>query len=146
MPSVYNGINLGELTEKHKAFAEEYVIDHNALRSARAVGYSGRQSYRILARDDVKAYMEWLNDSLRTDRVARKQEVMERLTMIARGDTKEETVLPSGQSVLKDTLIKDRTKALELLGKHYKLFTDVVETKTETVFHIGYDTDLEEEE
>lgn len=142
-PNIYNGIDLSTLSEKHKAFAEEYVIDLNASRSANAVGFTPRHAYRILAREDVQAYIEWLNDSLRSDRVARKQEVMERLTKIARGDSREEVVLPSGEVASKDTLIKDRTKALELLGKHYKLFTDVQEVKTETVFNIGFSTDEE---
>ncbi len=143
-PNIYNGVSLEDLSEKHKAFAEEYVVDMNASRSAKAVGLSTRHAYRILAREDVNAYVEWLNDSLRSDRVARKQEVMERLTKIARGDTREEVVLPSGDVATKDTLIKDRVKALELLGKHYKLFTDVVEQKIETVFNIGFSTDAEE--
>jgi phage terminase small subunit len=145
-PTKYNNVDLTTLSEKHKAFAEEYVIDMNAMRSAKAVGYSSRQAYRILAREDVQAYLDWLNDSMRSDRVARKHEVMERLTKIARGDTKEEVVLPDGRSIAKDTLIKDRTKALELLGKHYKLFTDVQEIKTETVFNIGFSPEEEDEE
>lgn len=144
-PNIYNSVDLTTLSEKHKAFAEEYVIDLNASRSANAVGFTPRHAYRILAREDVQAYMDWLNDSLRSDRVARKQEVMERLTKIARGDTREEVVLPSGEVAQKDTLIKDRTKALELLGKHYKLFTDVQEVKTETVFNIGFSKDEEDE-
>jgi phage terminase small subunit len=146
MPNSYNNVDLTQLSDKHKEFAEEYVIDMNATRSANATGYSNRQAYRILARPDVQAYMEWLNDSLRSDRVARKQEVMERLTKIARGDTREEVVLPSGDRVIKDTLIKDRTKALELLGKHYKLFVDVQEVKTETVFNIGFSEEEDTEE
>ena len=143
-PNSYNGVSLEELSAKHKAFAEEYVIDMNASRSAKAVGFTTRHAYRLLARDDINAYIEWLNDSLRSDRVARKQEVMERLTRIARGDTREEVVLPNGEVATKDTLIKDRVKALELLGKHYKLFTDVVEQKTETVFNIGFSSEEEE--
>lgn len=143
-PNIYNNVDLTELSAKHKAFAEEYVIDLNASRSAKAVGFTPRHAYRILAREDIQAYIDWLNDSLRSDRVARKQEVMERLTMIARGDTKEEVVLPNGLVAIKDTLIKDRTKALELLGKHYKLFVDVQEVKQETVFNIGFSKDEED--
>lgn len=145
-PNEWNNVDLTQLNDKQKAFAEEYVIDMNASRSALAVGYTPRHAYRLLALDDVRAYMDWLNDSLRSDRVARKQEVMERLTKIARGDTREEVVLPNGEKAMKDTLIKDRTKALELLGKHYKLFTDVVEQKTEVVFNIGFSEDEEDEE
>lgn len=145
-PDSYNGVDLTKLNAKQKEFAEEYVIDLNASRSAVAVGYTPRHAYRLLALPEIEAYCDWLNESVRSDRVARKQEVMERLTKIARGDTREEVVLPNGQKALKDTLIKDRTKALELLGKHYKLFTDVVEQKSEVVFNIGFDSEAQEED
>lgn len=133
-----------DMSEKHKAFAQEYAIDMNGQRSAKAVGYNPRSAYQILAREDVTKYLQWLNESMRTERIASAQEIKERLTSIARGDHKEEVVLPDGRTVLKGTFVKDQTKALELLGKHYKLFTDVQEVKTETIFNIGFDFDDEE--
>lgn len=145
-PNSYNNVDLTKLSDKQKVFCEEYVIDLNASRSAKESGYTPRHAYRLLEQEDVRAYIDWLNESTRSDRIARKQEVMERLTKIARGDTREEVVLPNGEKAVKDTLIKDRTKALELLGKHYKLFTDVVEQKTEVVFNIGFSEDEEEAE
>lgn len=144
-PKVYNNVDLSTLNERQKAFAQEYAIDMNGQRSAKAVGYNPRNCYQLLAREDVRAYIAWLNESMRTERIATSQEIKERLTAIARGDAKEEVVLPDGKTVLKGTFVKDQTKALELLGKHYKLFTDVQEVKTETVFHIGFEEEEEGE-
>jgi phage terminase small subunit len=144
-PKEYNNVDLTSLNEKQKAFCQEYAIDMNGQRSAKAVGYNPRNCYQLLAREDVRAYIAWLNESMRTERIATAQEIKERLTAIARGDAKEEVVLPDGKTVLKGTFVKDQTKALELLGKHYKLFTDVQEVKTETVFNIGFSEDEEED-
>lgn len=143
-PTHYNGVDLTKMSEKHKAFCQEYAIDMNGQRSAKAVGYNPRSAYQILARPDVQAYGKWLADSMRTERIATAQEVLERVTLIARGDAKEEVVLPDGRTVLKGSLVKDITKANELLMKHYKLLTDVQEVKTETVIKVEFEDDEED--
>jgi Phage terminase, small subunit len=133
------------LSDKHKAFCEEYAIDMNARRSAREVGYNERYSYQVLARDDVRAYIDWLNETSRNERIASAQEIKERLTMIARGDTQEAIITPDGRTIMKGTYIKDQTAALKLLGQHYKLFTEVQEIKNETVIEISFEDDFGEE-
>ena len=117
----------------------------NARRSAREVGYNERYSYQVLARDDVRAYIDWLNETSRNERIASAQEIKERLTMIARGDTQEAIITPDGRTIMKGTYIKDQTAALKLLGQHYKLFTEVQEIKNETVIEISFEDDFGEE-
>ena len=83
---------------------------------------------------------------MRNSRIASAQEVAERLTRIARGEGEEEVVTNSGMKVLKGTDVKDRIKALELLGKKHAMFTEKVETKQEFNFVIDIEDDNDEDE
>lgn len=92
------------LTNKRIAFVEHYLGCWNASKAARLAGYKQAHSQgpRLLGNVDIQVYIQTrLTDvSMGTD------EVLTRLTEIARGDS------------------RDTIKALELLGKHHKLFTE----------------------
>ncbi len=64
-------IELLGLTEKQKAFAEEYIIDFNQARAARAVGYSEKtareQGSRLSANVNMQEYIQHLME-LRSSR------------------------------------------------------------------------------
>ena len=84
---------------------------------------------------------------MRNSRIASAQEVAERLTRIARGEGEEEVVTSQGLKVLKGSDIKDRIKALELLGMKHAMFTDKVESKQEFSFVVDIeDEDADEDE
>lgn len=142
MPEEYNGVDLKSLSPKQKRFCEEYVIDNNGFASAERSGYNRKYSCELLKREDVQSYIAWLNEDMRNSRIASAQEVAERLTRIARGEGEEEVVTNSGLKILKGTDVKDRIKALELLGKKHAMFTDKVETKQEFNFVV----DIEDED
>ena len=94
------------LTTKRIAFVEHYLACWNASEAARRAGYRGKANVvgpRLLADVSIQAYVK-----LRlADMQMTADEVMQRLADHARDDSK-------GVSL----------KALELVGKHHKLFTE----------------------
>jgi len=95
---------MGKLTNKRIAFVEHYLACWNASEAARRAGYAHRtEGSRLLSNADVQAYVK-----LRlADMQMTADEVLNRLANHARDDSK-------GVSL----------KALELVGKHHKLFTE----------------------
>lgn len=111
------------LTPKEERFVAEYLIDANATRAALAAGYSERTADRIgshvLARQRVKAAI-------------RK----------ALAEQQKRTLIKADQVLLDINAIADQARKAgefsaairgkELIGKHYKLFTDQLEVKDTT--------------
>lgn len=138
---------MAKLTDKQKRFCTEYLIDSNAMQAAIRAGYA-----KSTAIDASK----WLNDDpnkpnskykpelakqiqknldeLQSKRTATAEEVIHYLTAVMRGETSAEelAVLGVGDGcseavkVKKAPSQKERTKAAELLGKRYGLFTENV--------------------
>ena len=145
IPTEWEGVSLTGLSAKQKRFCEEYAICNNGFESARNSGYNEKYSSDLLKREDIQAYIDFLNFEGRTSRIASKDEVLERLTAVARGESTEEVVINSGSKVLKGTDVRDRVKAMELLGKRYALFTDKIEANGEFSFVIDIPEEEEEE-
>jgi phage terminase small subunit len=124
------------LTEKQKAFADEYIISMNATDAAIKAGYSENSAYSIgnenLKKPEIKNYIEKRLEEKEEARVATQDEVLEYLTKVMRGEVEEETVvtenigdyMSEARVVSKKVGPKDRNKAAELLGKRYSLFKD----------------------
>jgi phage terminase small subunit len=70
-------------------------------------------------------------EALANTRIASAEEVLERLTRIARGEEKDAFGL--------DTNNQDKIKALELLGKNYQLYTDRVKNDTNLDINVTLD-------
>ena len=128
-----------KLTPKEKKFCQEYVRTGNASEAVRLAGYSEKnvrqRGSKMLSKDYIQAYINELMEELKKETIADADEVMQLLTSIARGETKEENVVvdKSGNVSIVETRVKEkeRVKALELLGKRYKLYTDKVEASVE---------------
>ena len=69
----------------------------------------------------VSAYLDQRMEQIENERIATGEEVLKYLTSVMRGVEKDQFGL--------DPSLQDRTKAAELLGKRYRLFTDKVEVK-----------------
>ncbi len=108
------------LTEKQKAFADYYVETLNATEAALKAGYSentaGAIGHENLNKPKIRKYMKAMMEDKENERIASQNEVLEYLTETMRNNTEQ---------------TKERTKAANLLGKRYALFTDVVENKGE---------------
>ncbi|WP_271401579.1 terminase small subunit [Salinicoccus roseus] len=124
------------MTLKQQRFADEYVIQANVFKSAINAGYSENyaktNASKLLENDSIKAYIDERLAELQSKAVADQQEVMEYLTSVMRGQVEDEElmVVPLGdfesevQRHERRSDTSQRTKAAELLGKRYKLWTD----------------------
>lgn len=114
-----------KLTPKQKAFCEFYIETGNATEAAKKAGYKGQNLNRIgtenLSKLVIKEYLEKRINELDSRRIANADEVLEYLTKVMRGQEKDQFGL--------EIAIQDRTKAAELLGKRYRLFTDKVQVE-----------------
>ena len=128
-----------KLTEKKKKFADYYIKTGNATESAKYAGYSEKTAYssgqRLLKDVEVAKYVEETMEQLKKETIADADEVLQLLTSIARGETTEENAFvdKNGNPVIVKTQVKEkeRIKALELLGKRYKLYVDKVEANVD---------------
>lgn len=135
-----------KLTPKEKKFCQEYVRTGNASEAVRLAGYSEKnvrqRGSKMLAKDYILAYINELMEELKKETIADADEVLQLLTSIARGETKEENAFvdKNGNPVVIETRVKEkeRVKALELLGKRYKLYTDKVEANVEGKVEITF--------
>ena len=124
------------MNERQKRFVDEYIINGNAYRAAINAGYSESyartRSHKLLENVDIKTAINKRLDELESKRIADMGEVMEYLTSVMRGELKDEALLvvPLGDfesEVQRHEHRSDtsqRTKAAELLGKRYGMWTD----------------------
>ncbi|MFV0517237.1 MAG: terminase small subunit [Aminipila sp.] len=112
---------MNKLTPKQKAFADYYIETGNATESARRAGYKQPhvQGSQNLDKLSVSQYIDSRTKEIESKRIASGNEVLQYLTKVMRGEEKDQFDL--------DASLQDRTKAAELLGKRYRLFTDKVE-------------------
>ena len=121
-----------KLIEKQKRFCDEYLIDLNATQAAIRAGYSAKTAGRIggenLKKLEIIKYIDQRMQEIKSQRTADAAEVLETLTAVMRGEVREEIPLLCGEGcqklVEKNTAVKERLKAAELLGKRYRLFEE----------------------
>lgn len=128
-----------KLSKKEEKFVIEYVRTGNATQSAIKAGYSERSARqtacRMLTKDYILEAIDELVKQMNSEKIADAEEVMMLLTEIARGETVEQNAFidKNGNPIIVETKVKEkeRVKALELLGKRYKLYTDKVEASVD---------------
>lgn len=130
-----------KLTRKQQLFADEYIRTGNASVSARNVGYSEAYAkthvYKLLENARVKSYIDARLEELKKESIAEQDEILQYLTSVMRGKmTDEELMLvPTGDFMSeverheKRADIIARTKAAELLGKRYAMWTEKQEVE-----------------
>jgi phage terminase small subunit len=118
------------LTEKQKAFSDEYIISLNATDAAIKAGYSENSAKEIghenLTKPHIRKYIEKRLKEKESVRIATQDEVLEYLTEVMRGSEEEIDVFFDNQGqqreIRQPPKVKERTKAAELLGKRYAIF------------------------
>lgn len=125
-----------KLTEKQKAFCDEYLIDLNATRAYKSVYKNVKNdkaaaaaASRLLRNVKVQKYIQQRMSQKESERIASQDEVLEFLTRVIRGEELEEVVGFTEMGPVKERKtpsIRDKVKAAELLGKRYALFAEKV--------------------
>lgn len=122
------------LTHKQKTFIEHYLIHLNAKEAARQAGYSERsceqQGSKLMANPAIRAIVD---EELRYRREANRataEKVIDELSDLAFHDP--------------DIGKRDKLKALELLGKHFAIFTERIEQANEQQIKIMLPPELAE--
>lgn len=118
---------MSKITDKQKAFCDYYLELGNATEAYIKAGYNEKgaraNASRLIANDSIKLYLEERRKQIESDRIANADEVLQYLTKVMRGEEKDQFDL--------DASLQDRTKAAELLGKRYRLFTDKIEANVQ---------------
>lgn len=100
----------------------------------------------MLGNVKVKAYIDEQLEKLKSERVADQQEVMEYLTAVMRGKKTEPLLVLDGEGKQKVVNaippVQARTKAAELLGKRYRLFTDKQEVEVQGTVVFANEDDI----
>lgn len=130
-----------KLSRKQQLFADEYIRTGNASVSARNAGYSEAYAkthvYKLLENARVKSYIDARLEELKKESIAEQDEILQYLTSVMRGKVKDEELMlvPTGDFMSeverheKRADIVARTKAAELLGKRYAMWTDKQEVE-----------------
>lgn len=143
---------MAKINAKQKLFADNYIISLNAYDAAIKAGYSESyaksKSYALLDNVGIKNYINERMSAKDNDIIASQDEVLAHLTNVMRNNITEEVVVTCGTGegtsqpvkVKKNTSIKDRIKAAELLGKRYGLFKEKIEAEvSQQVLFVGED-------
>ena len=141
-----------KLTLKQKRFADEYIISGNAYQSAIKAGYSenyaNKNINKLLGKVGIKTYIQERLKEIDDKKIADQKEVLERLTRFGRREEFESVVVmvdkakfdnngkfvgveKTPEIVKIPTPSKDTIKALELLGKRYRIFSEKSEVEEE---------------
>lgn len=129
---------MAKLTPKQQAFADYYIELANATAAYKKAGYSVKsdnaaavEGSKLLRNPKIKAYIDEHMEQLKSERIADQQEILEYLTSVMRGEINDEVLLvvgdEMGSGVVKHEKRSDtiaRTKAAELLGKRYVMWTE----------------------
>ena len=137
---------MGELkSKKQEKFCQLYASTGNATQSFIDAGYSVKsknaaavQAHKLVNKNDnVKARLAELAEEAKTHAIADIQEMQSILTAIIREELDEEKLMTEGYgegvsrivSKRQKAALKDRLRAIELLGKMQGAFVDTVNIK-----------------
>jgi phage terminase small subunit len=135
-----------ELTERQRRFADEYIRTGKITESALNAGYSEKTARQIgqqnLSKLAVKNYIDKRIEELKKGAIADQDEILQFLTKVVRGEQNGATLLGIGQGAqVVDEMpptLAEQTKAAELLGKRYAMWTDKQDiTQRTLVVNVG---------
>lgn len=143
---------MSKLTLKQRRFADEYIISGNATEAAIKAGYSEKtarsQGQRLLTNVDISEFLKNRMEELQDEKILTQKQILVMLSEIASGQAMETTVVTTKVAELLEdpktgksvkvyneipqlveypTKNSDRNKALELLGKRHRMWTDKVD-------------------
>ena len=144
-----------KITMKEEIFCQAIVDGLNNLEAYYKAGYTKNNSQNdrkkawvIKNKPNVKARIEELLKMVEDETIMSRREVLQKLTLMASGITTEENIVADkdGNYTIVPTKVKgkEQAKALELLGKFYKLYTEKQEIGGTVGVNITFEDDLDE--
>lgn len=142
-----------KLNLKQQAFVDEYIKTGTAYQSAIRAGYSEKyaksSSHKLLENVGIKAEIDKRMEKLKKDAIADQDEILQYLTSVLRGEITDQELIPIGigrgemevESLEKRSDTNARTKAAELLGKRYMMWTDKQQIETTATVQFNDDID-----
>lgn len=131
---------MAKLNDRQQLFAQEYLVDLNATQAAIRAGYSQKtarsQGERLLTNVDIAAAIkDGIQERIKKTQITAERVLLE-LAAIAFMDIEKLTEV-GGK-------ITDKLKALELIGRHFGMFTDkiVADIRSRVVDFGANDPDL----
>ena len=116
------------LTPKQAAFVEHYIVDLNATQAARRAGYSPKTAQAIGAENLTKPVIAAAIQKAMNARTERCEisadKVLNELAVVGFASKEDIKAWNTNGVIMR---VSDKVSALEKLGKHMKLFTDVLE-------------------
>jgi putative small terminase subunit len=140
-----------KLNLKQQAFVDEYIKTGTAYQSAIRAGYSEKyaksSSHKLLENVGIRAEIDRRMEKLKKDTIADQDEILQYLTSVLRGEITDQELIPIGigrgemevESLEKRSDTNARTKAAELLGKRYMMWTDKQQIETTATVHFDDD-------
>lgn len=87
-------MEISKLTLKQQRFADEYIISGNATDAAIKAGYASKAAYQTgaenLKKPQIKSYIDKRNEELKSQKIAKQDEVLQVFTAILRQELTEE--------------------------------------------------------
>ncbi|PTE98921.1 terminase small subunit [Staphylococcus epidermidis] len=142
-----------KLNLKQQAFVDEYIKTGTAYQSAIRAGYSEKyaksSSHKLLENVGIKAEIDKRMEKLKKDSIADQDEILQYLNSVLRGEVTDQELIPiqvgRGQMDVEELEKRSdtnaRTKAAELLGKRYMMWTDKQQIETTATVQFNDDID-----
>jgi phage terminase small subunit len=125
---------MGKINPRQQKFCQEYLLDFNATQAAIRAGYSKKTARQIgqqnLTKLDIKKYLSQITEKITKKMELDAQYVITKIHETYLFNSEVEEKKKRDNTVHKSMRnAKVALKSLELLGKYFKLFTEVVETR-----------------
>lgn len=127
---------MSKLTLKQQRFIDEYIKTGNAYKSALRAGYSETysktDSHKLLENTRLRNELDKRMEQHKKQTIAEQDEILQYLTSVMRGEVTDQELIPiqvgrgemTVEELEKRSDTNARTKAAELLGKRYAMWTD----------------------
>ena len=134
------------MTTKQKKFVDEYLLTASATEAARRAGYSVHsaryQASKLLRNVEIRSAIEERREAMATEKILTAEQLQEFLSAVIRGEVKDEQLMTrligKGCSVVENhkftAAVKDRLRAVELLGKLIGAFDKTGANDTANLF------------
>lgn len=112
------------LSKKEIVFCRLKAEGKTDLQAAEGAGYKREYGQSLMKQEKVQREIKRMKEEKRKEEIADDVDVLQFLTSVMKGDAYEQK---------NDSVMKDRMKAAELLGKRQNIFEQGIDVKNDTV-------------